>query len=469
MPRICTPKAGAVTGHRPTTRRRLLAVVGAAILIAAFGGPAALADAGRSGHQNLIVNGSFEYRAGTTNTPRSWTADSWMPSARLVRDNRAAHKGHASGRIVSSQPNDARWTQTVAVQRDTRYLLTGWIKTRRVAHTVESVDAGATLGIYGRWEHTTAMFGTTPWRRVSLTVDSGDDTSLVVAARLGFWAGTTTGTAWFDDISLTRVGRTPPAATWRVLTLIYPRTDITVTDRDGVRRHLVGQMSQAQVRAAATASRAFVTTDIPALTSGQMVATATVRVVEHGLTTLEPIGDAWWPSPTITAADLDPRYDAVVVIWEPDVVDQATGASSWIGTAAGLTPGRGTGQTYTALIVAAATEYGHRNVFKHEFGHSLLSYFDAVGTSPRPAVDNHADAGSYVHCGSGRPYVWQDETLAHPVPNSIYHNTSGFTHDYYSGTTARPSDPTHCLGITREAWASGSPASPRAPARVPAG
>jgi len=278
-----------------------------------------------------------------------------------------------------------------------------------------------------------------------------------VAARLGFWAGTTTGAAWFDDISLTRLGRTPSAATWRILTLIYPRTDITVNGTDGVRRHLVGHMSQAQVQAAATAARAFVTTDIPALTSGEMVATTTVRVVGRTLTTLEPIGDGWWPSPVVTAADLDPRYDAVIVVWEPDVVDQATGVASWIGTAAGLTPGRGTGQTYTALIVAAATDYGHRNVFKHEFGHSLLFYFDAVGSAPRPTVDNHAYAWSYVHCGSGAPYVWQDETLADPIPHSIYNNASGFTHDYYSGTTALPSDPTTCLGITREAWASGSP------------
>ena len=42
----------------------------------------------------------------------------------------------------------------------------------------------------------------------------------------------------------------------------------------------------------------------------------------------------------------------------------------------------GVGQMYTTLIVEAATLYGHLNVFKHEWGHSILDYFDAAGTSP---------------------------------------------------------------------------------------
>jgi hypothetical protein len=74
-------------------------------------------------------------------------------------------------------------------------------------------------------------------------------------------------------------------------------------------------------------------------------------------------------------------------------------------------------------------------------------------------VENHTYPFTYVHCGTGEDYIWLDETDAVPVPNSIYHNASGFTHDYYSGTTALASDPAHCLGITPEAWAAGGPVS----------
>jgi hypothetical protein len=65
----------------------------------------------------------------------------------------------------------------------------------------------------------------------------------------------------------------------------------------------------------------------------------------------------------------------------------------------------------------------------------------------------------YVNCVTGQMYVWVDETDAGPIANSIYNNDSGFTHDYYSGTTALASDPLRCLGITPAAWATGGPVS----------
>ncbi len=103
--------------------------------------------------------------------------------------------------------------------------------------------------------------------------------------------------------------------------------------------------------------------------------------------------------------------------------------------------------------------YGHLNVFKHEWGHSILSYFDAAGTAPKPTVNNHADSVTYVNCQTGQYDVWLDETDANRIPNSIYNNDSGFTHDYYSGTTAPATNPTSCLGITASAWATDGPVS----------
>lgn len=42
---------------------------------------------------------------------------------------------------------------------------------------------------------------------------------------------------------------------------------------------------------------------------------------------------------------------------------------------------------------------------------------------------------------------------------SADNNESGFTHEYYSGQTAAWSEPSRCLGITPEAWATGGPVS----------
>ena len=82
-----------------------------------------------------------------------------------------------------------------------------------------------------------------------------------------------------------------------------------------------------------------------------------------------------------------------------------------------------------------------------------------MGLTEKPTVDNHADPEQYVNCKTGEYYDWREETLDDPIPNSIYNNESGFTHDYYSGTTATAEQPTLCLGISAEAWAFGGPVS----------
>lgn len=249
------------------------------------------------------------------------------------------------------------------------------------------------------------------------------------------------------------------SGSWKILVLIYGRTDQSWIDGTGAPHHVIAQMTDAERQSAADAARQFTQTDIPQLTSGAMVPRVTVRLPERTLTNLDPNGPGFWPSPANTAPERDPSFDSVIVIWDPRGTSQVTGQPEWIGSAAGLTPSMGSGQTYETQIIESVF-YGHRNVFKHEYGHSILSYFDASGKAPKPAVSNHTEAGAYVHCPTGGAYVWQDETLANPIPNSIYDNASGFTHDYYSGTAALAAQPTRCLGVTREAWALGGPVTP---------
>jgi hypothetical protein len=221
----------------------------------------------------------------------------------------------------------------------------------------------------------------------------------------------------------------------------------------------MASMTPEEVARAADAARRFVEQDIPALTDTNVLPRLTIRYPEQALSALAPNGAGWWPAPENTAGDLDPAFDSVIVIWDPRCTDQLTGQPVWIGSAAGLTPAMGTGQTYTTMIIEAAISYGHRNVFKHEYGHSITEYFNAAGVTPKPKVENHAIASDYVNCLTGTSYVWIDETDANPISNSIYSNASGFTHDYYSGMTALASNPTRCLGINRDAWALGGPVS----------
>jgi hypothetical protein len=408
-------------------------------------------------HPDAVTNGGFE--AGELD-PTAWRRDAYLPaSAAFAWDGTQAHEGSRSVKISALAANDARWLQTVAVEPDTTYLLSGWIRTAGVTDTLEVVNAGANLCLYGTWDRSPGVFGTKDWTYVSLVFHSGSRTQVEVGARLGFSAGTATGTAWFDDVRVTPILPTDPHPRWKILALIYGATDFRFTDATGDQRHVTATMTSTEKQLAASAARRFVLQDIPLLTSGNMVPTVEVRFPARPLTELSPFGSGWWPAPSDTVPERDFAFDSVLVIWDPNGVDESTGAPVFLGTDAGLTPAMGTGPTYATLIVDAATSYGHLNVFKHEWGHSILEFYEALGTAPKPKVENHATVTDYVNCLTGEPYLWMEETDSHPIPGSIYSNESGFTHDYYSGTTALSRQPDRCLGITPGAWAAGGPVS----------
>jgi hypothetical protein len=219
-------------------------------------------------------------------------------------------------------------------------------------------------------------------------------------------------------------------------------------------------MTQAERDKITATLRRFVEQDVPALSSCNMWPALTIRDVPHPLSALSAQAcNDYAPAPFDTAADRDPAFDSVIAIWDGSGTDAESGQSLSIQTCA-WTWGMGMGQTYSAIHVDFLSLY-ERNVLKHEWGHSIIFYYDAAGTAPAPAVNNHIDNSThrYVNCVTGQPYTLQDESDMSPIPNSIYNDYSGFSHDYYSGQTATLEQPNRCLGITPAAWASGGPVS----------
>lgn len=433
------------------------------------------ANVGNFSTGNLLLNGGFE---NGDYLPTNWLPDSWASGAEFIWDNTQSYQGNRSIKISLATPNDARWVQGVTVQPNTDYRLSGWIKTENVAHTSETIDAGANLSVYGTWTHTSGLIGTNGWTNTSMTFNSGSSSQIVIAARLGYWSGTTTGTAWFDELRLEPVNPSPPLTntvflpliskpscvstnpSWKILVLVYESTDFTFTDGGGQQHHFISNMTQTEKDKVAYVVNRFVDADIPALDSCNMRPTVTIRYPSHSLSMLSPMGcNDYAPSPTDAALDRDPAFDSAISIWDGSGTDLITGQSMSIQGCAWAW-GMGTGQTYDAIYLDSV-HYTERNVFKHEWGHSILFYYDAAGTAPRPPVDNHINdtTNRYVNCITGQPYILQDETDLDPIPNSIYNDESGFTHDYYSGLTAKVDQPTLCLGITPSAWASGGPVS----------
>jgi hypothetical protein len=433
---------------------RRTASVAAALLLACT---VTLGHAQTPPPDSVLPNGSFELGPAYPDAgPEGWSRDAWLWTSVLAWDGTVAKDGAASVGITADTPNDARWTQSLQLEPNRNYLLSGWIKTENVVLPDGPADRGANLSLLYTWVSTPAISGTQDWTYVSVVFNSGPSGIVHVAARLGFYGALASGTAWFDDVRVRPILDTPPFPRWKVLVLIYQGTELTYTDAWGQRREVVGHIPDAQLAAAAREATRFFTEDVPALTSGMMTPELTIRY-PGTLRNLSSLWGGFWPAPWDTTPDRDPAFDSVFVIWQPTVTDRLTGQVLWIGNAGGLAMPMGTSQTYAAVIVESTTNYANRNVFKHEWGHSILFYYDAAGTAPQPAVNNHAEATTYVNCETGQPYVWIDETDLNPIPNSIYHNTSGFTHDYYSGKTALADDPARCLGINAAAWATGGP------------
>ena len=164
---------------------------------------ATLPESVRAISANLLTNPGFENGSYSPSAaPTGWTRDAWQSGAGFTWDNTQSYGGSKSVKVEAITANDARWIQTVSVTPNTQYVLSGYIKTVNVAHTSQSQDAGANLSILGGYTSTPALFGTNGWKYVSVVFNSGSNTQVTVAARLGMYSGVTTGTAWFDDLQL---------------------------------------------------------------------------------------------------------------------------------------------------------------------------------------------------------------------------------------------------------------------------
>ncbi len=243
--------------------------------------------------------------------------------------------------------------------------------------------------------------------------------------------------------------------TWKILALVYKKVDFRYFDLAGT-HHFVSELTTSEVDRAVTAVSRFVEWDIPELSSGNVRPTLTIRFPDRALTTLQKFC-GYYPGVADTQADLDPGFDSVIVIWDDTGIDDI-GTELNIADCGGLTLQNGVMQTYSTIPFDSISAY-QENVFKHEWGHAILAYFDAAGVSPLPVVNNHINnsTNQYVNCYTGQSYILDVEVFADTIPNSIYNNLSGFTHDYYSGFTASASHPNKCLGISARVWAYGGP------------
>lgn len=152
---------------------------------------------------NLLPNPSFEKV--TDSAPESWSVRAYAGEAEHLVATGQARTGERSLLIKSTKGADTSWFAKVKVKPDTDYQLTGWVKTAGLlgargaqmnAHEVQGQPRGSRTNAFNR--------GTKEWQKVEVIFSSLDRTELTINCLFGGW-GKSTGSAWWDDVSLHEV------------------------------------------------------------------------------------------------------------------------------------------------------------------------------------------------------------------------------------------------------------------------
>ena len=147
---------------------------------------------------NLLPNASFEQGEGQL--PAHWRPRTYSGRAthEWVREGRS---GSHCLKIHSSEGADSSWFADVAVDPHGRYRLAGWVRTEGLAGRA----LGALFNVHTVGQTVTgAARGDSDWERFEVVFDADGRDSLSLNCLFGGW-GRSTGTAWYDDVSLTQV------------------------------------------------------------------------------------------------------------------------------------------------------------------------------------------------------------------------------------------------------------------------
>ena len=168
-----------------------------------------LLAASAAAEENLLINPGFEER-GEEGLPAGWETEAYfgLDGYTLYGLSAETHEGSYSAMLQNLDNNDARYYQTVEVEPEELYRLSGWIRAEGITPTGEW---GANLSVKNLYVHTEAIRDTEgSWRYVELYGETGPgQTEVTVCARLGGYSGEVSGKAWFDDLSLVRVEEIP--------------------------------------------------------------------------------------------------------------------------------------------------------------------------------------------------------------------------------------------------------------------
>ena len=157
--------------------------------------------------ENLLENADLVH-IGSDGLPADWYTDAYI-----------LEKGYSEFSVSEGDPehplalfiqnygeNDARFVQTVEVEPDTLYCLSGYVRAENIKG-----GHGANLSIEGIYAFSDEYYDTDgEWEYIEYYGETGPEQDTVnIFARLGGYSGVSTGKAWFAGVSLTKAERVP--------------------------------------------------------------------------------------------------------------------------------------------------------------------------------------------------------------------------------------------------------------------
>ncbi len=182
--------------------KKLLGALGALLMILVL--TEGLAEEG-----NLLLNGDFTSVDG--DLPLGWRRDMWLTDVgvSLLTVDENGYDGRCVT-VTNVDENDARFAQTVAVEPDAIYRLSGMIR----AEGCDADGYGATLSVEDVFVYSDGVYNTSGgWKYVELYGRTGPkQKQLTVFARVGGYGALSRGRASFDDLALVKVETAPEGA-----------------------------------------------------------------------------------------------------------------------------------------------------------------------------------------------------------------------------------------------------------------
>jgi hypothetical protein len=147
-----------------------------------------------------VSNGDFEKRIDFINPKPTddWAKHEYIANAGIFTwgKNIGVYSTGGISLATGTTLNDIAVTQEITLDPNKFYRLSAAVKTENV-----SGGAGANICIYGTWNRSESVMGTTDWHLITADVPP-NSAKVSFGCRLGYWGGVSTGKAYFDHLTI---------------------------------------------------------------------------------------------------------------------------------------------------------------------------------------------------------------------------------------------------------------------------